>query len=169
MKIPKDGYYTVYLLPAEWYVGYTGDTKTRMKLHTHNGKDISNWTILAEFIDKRDALDVEAHYHSKGYKGNQFTPESVIKRVNNTDYTSAAIKRNLNTDWDKRNAKMDFEVINSPKRKVILQYNKEDKLIKEWASITEASIHFGVHWTAISNCLRGKCKTTAGFKWRYKN
>lgn len=36
-------------------------------------------------------------------------------------------------------------------------------------SIRAAAQKFGVDSTAIGNCLRGKCKTSCGYHWRYKN
>lgn len=53
------------------------------------------------------------------------------------------------------------------KKKSIVQL-KDDKIIKIWNSVTEASSHFNVTIYAISKCLTGKCKTSCGFEWKYK-
>lgn len=39
-------------------------------------------------------------------------------------------------------------------------------IIKTWDSISEAISHLG-GWGAISNCLRGKAKSSKGYKWKY--
>lgn len=53
--------------------------------------------------------------------------------------------------------------------KPILQFSKENILINEWGSITEASNTLGVSFNSISNNLTGYCKTSNGFIWKYKN
>lgn len=50
--------------------------------------------------------------------------------------------------------------------KVILQYDKQNNLIKEWSSIAEAERHIGGD---IKSALKGRSKTAAGFIWKYKN
>jgi predicted GIY-YIG superfamily endonuclease len=102
MKQPKDGYYTVYLLPREWYVGMTGNIKERLITHKNSlGKNTSHWTELAEVYTKEEALEIEAHYHSIGYKGKQNTDEAILKRVAKIDYKSQSLKRVANTDFEK--------------------------------------------------------------------
>jgi group I intron endonuclease len=53
--------------------------------------------------------------------------------------------------------------------KPILQFDKENVLIKEWSSITEASNVLGISFNSISNNLTGYSKTSKGFIWKYKN
>jgi group I intron endonuclease len=55
------------------------------------------------------------------------------------------------------------------KRKVIIQLNKNDEPIKEWKSISDASKELNVFNSNICNVLKGKYKTTGGFKFIYKN
>jgi len=50
--------------------------------------------------------------------------------------------------------------------KVILQYDKQNNLIKEWSSIAEAERYIGGD---IKSALKGRSKTAAGFIWKYKN
>lgn len=76
-----DGYYTIYLLPTEWYVGVTGNIKQRLLYHKSiNKRDISHWVILAEVDTKPEALGIEKHYHDRGYNGSSHTPEIKAKR-----------------------------------------------------------------------------------------
>ena len=51
--------------------------------------------------------------------------------------------------------------------KPILQFDKNDKFIKEWLSMKDADDH-GFIGTNINACLKGRRKTASGFKWRYK-
>ena len=66
----KDGLFTVYLIVNENYVGQTKCLYQRLKTHKNtNGRDVSNVQILGKYETKREALDVEASYHSIGFNG----------------------------------------------------------------------------------------------------
>lgn len=65
----EDGYYSVYLLPNENYVGQTKQLKFRMSEHKLNGKDISDYRVLHTFETRKEALEKEAEYHRMGYRG----------------------------------------------------------------------------------------------------
>jgi len=53
-------------------------------------------------------------------------------------------------------------------RKVLLQYDLNNKFIKKWTSATEASRFFKVSSDAIMNCARGLSKTSCGYVWKYE-
>lgn len=53
--------------------------------------------------------------------------------------------------------------------KKIIQYSKNSEYIKEWESITKASVQLNISIQNISACCRGKGKTAGGFIWKYKN
>lgn len=53
-------------------------------------------------------------------------------------------------------------------RKVILQYTKDNILIREFESIKQAAITVGVSSPAIVHSLKGIRKTAAGYIWKYK-
>ena len=55
-----------------------------------------------------------------------------------------------------------------PPVRVIQQLSVNDVLINEFASISDAARSLGVTVTSIHNCLKGKSKTSHGFKWEYK-
>ena len=66
----KDGLFTVYLLPKEDYVGMTTSLQKRLTNHrTNHKRDITDAKVLGNYATKREALDVEASYHAKGFKG----------------------------------------------------------------------------------------------------
>jgi len=56
----------------------------------------------------------------------------------------------------------------NPHSKVIKQMTLDGKFIKEWGSITEASVFYEIDRMAIANCVNGKTKTSCGFKWELK-
>ena len=66
----KDGFYTIYYLPKHHYVGVTSRLKSRLWGHKYQGRDTSGYTVMYEFSDKRQALDVERQLHEElGFNG----------------------------------------------------------------------------------------------------
>ena len=66
----KDGFFSVYLLPEENYVGMT--TCFHRRLHSHKSENKRNTEgayILSKHETKKEAVEVEASYHAKGYLG----------------------------------------------------------------------------------------------------
>ena len=61
----KDGFYTIYYLPKHHYVGVTSRLKSRLHGHKWQGRDTSGYTVMYEFSDKRQALDVERQLHEE--------------------------------------------------------------------------------------------------------
>lgn len=53
--------------------------------------------------------------------------------------------------------------------KPVVQFMKTGELVKEFSSITEASIETGTNQRSISNCLAGRAASAGGYKWEYKN
>lgn len=52
--------------------------------------------------------------------------------------------------------------------KSIVQYGLDGVEIKDFRSAVDAEIELGINHKAISQCLRGKSKTSGGFLWKYK-
>jgi group I intron endonuclease len=53
--------------------------------------------------------------------------------------------------------------------KPILQFNKQNQLIQEWGSASEAAKSLSKPSSAISECCSGKRKSIYGFIWKFKN
>jgi len=60
---------------------------------------------------------------------------------------------------------------NAKQRKIILQFDLNNKFIREYNSIMEAAINLGDknRRVNIKRCCQGKRKTAYNFKWKYKN
>lgn len=54
---------------------------------------------------------------------------------------------------------------NNPKAFTFYQYTIDNKFVREWECIMDAAFEYKMHPSNISNCFRGKQKTSAGFKW----
>lgn len=50
----------------------------------------------------------------------------------------------------------------------IIQYDKNNNLIKEWNSASEAAKHINKPSSAITECCHNKRKTAYGYKWTFK-
>lgn len=53
-----------------------------------------------------------------------------------------------------------------PRRKAILQYNKDGEFIREWSHAREASEELGINKRAIYECCKGRSRTAGGFIWK---
>lgn len=58
--------------------------------------------------------------------------------------------------------------INERKRKPVYQYDKNNNLINEYISVTEASKKTNILRTAIDNCVNKRSNTAGGYIWKYK-
>ena len=69
----KDGYYTVYYLKEEHYVGMTNSLSRRLRYHksVHN-RHIEDVEIIGKYETKEEATRVEAALHSMGYLGKDY-------------------------------------------------------------------------------------------------
>lgn len=61
-------------------------------------------------------------------------------------------------------APKNYHVSNRP----IIQFDKQNNVIKEYESATKAAIETSVGRKAIINCLGGRSKSAGGFVWKYK-
>lgn len=106
--------------------------------------------------------------HWKGKKKPKYIGEKISKTKK---------ERKIKSHWKgkKRGKEFGLKLSKSKKnkpnllnRKVIYQLDKNNKVIKKWDSITEASIGLKCNPTGISNALiKGIKYTSAGYKWVY--
>lgn len=52
-------------------------------------------------------------------------------------------------------------------KKVVYQYSLDNKLLKEWYSVSEAARQLDFSFKCISKCCLGKLKSYKGFIWKY--
>lgn len=55
-----------------------------------------------------------------------------------------------------------------PQSKPILQYDKNNNLIKEWECTADVERELGILRTSINNCLKNRSKTAGGYIWKYQ-
>jgi len=65
-----DGFYSVYYIPNEHYVGMTNNVKFRYKNHKYVAKrDLEGFRVLREFACPHEAHIYETQYHMMGCNG----------------------------------------------------------------------------------------------------
>lgn len=65
----KDGFYTVYYLKEDHYVGQTISLRRRLGKHKRNGRHVLDAEVLAKFETREEALAFESRLHDMGYHG----------------------------------------------------------------------------------------------------
>ena len=70
-----DGYWYVYKILEDHYVGVTSDYKSRKASHKHKGKKVGTMKIIAKYKRPEYALIHEAVLHLFGYKGCSLKPD----------------------------------------------------------------------------------------------
>jgi hypothetical protein len=53
--------------------------------------------------------------------------------------------------------------------RAVLKYSLEDEFIEEYPSMMAAARASGSDQSSIRHCCNGKCKTSKGFKWKFKH
>jgi predicted GIY-YIG superfamily endonuclease len=64
-----DGYFYIYYLPEEHYIGMTNCVHKRIKNHDISGKIVNDYEILARFKRQVDAHLFETKLHAMDYNG----------------------------------------------------------------------------------------------------
>ena len=120
--------------------------------------DIDNKNIIGEYNSIQDA------YRATGISSGQIS-----------DCCKGNCKTAGGFAWAYNSKNVDVEEIikrvttpNRTRAVTIFQKDKNNNLIKEWTSITEAAKSLGVSHQSIQACCSGKQKTCKGFTWSYK-
>lgn len=87
--------------------------------------------------------------------------------VNNLEWCTHKYNSNYGTAIKRRVIHQDWESISNKQSKVVIQFDKNMKKIKEYRSTVECS-KYGYNSSSVSKCCNGKLKTYKGFIWRYK-
>ncbi len=66
------------------------------------------------------------------------------------------------------NAGLPDDCFQTRRKKIVLQYDLQGNLLKEWPSVTEAAQALNINKTHISSTALGKQKTTHGYIFKYK-
>jgi hypothetical protein len=170
-------------------IGVTSNVVRRMK---EQGIKEGEYEVLEEHTNAKTASDKERKLQEQhGYRVDNIpywktlrnnkkahTPEAIAKRIANTDYKA----RTTNTDFKTRSSNTDYKTVSAKRtantdykakaikcEKSVLQFDKQGNFIKQWDSIKKASVVVNGCDGSIGNCLKGRCKTSGGYIWKYAN
>lgn len=86
-------------------------------------------------------------------------------RVENLEWCD----RKYNNNYGTRNKKSSESQKNDPKKsKKVLQFTKDGKFVKEWASLKEIKRELGFYSDPIVGCCNGKYKQAYDYIWSFK-
>jgi hypothetical protein len=101
------------------------------------------------------------------------------ERIAKVDFNERDKKTKENTDWESwresiKNRKTDYTKflgkVHEKNKKPVLQFDLDDNFIQEFDSASSAAKSLGCsNGGNITNCCKSRCKSTLGFKWKYKN
>lgn len=136
------------------------ETKLKMS-KSRLGKKDSNETKKkkSESFKGRKGSIKQKEIISKYWKNNPIRTIEIGIKISNTKKEKTKYKTKPFPKKDVSKFKTNVSVI---------QCDLNDKEIKEFISINEASRQTGIRHDTISACVRGKQKTTGGYKWKYK-
>lgn len=120
------------------------------RLVAENFLDKNNFKpMLCEDRAKIDLNKLEVNHK------NEFNKED--NSINNLEWCTKLYNCNYGT----RNKRVN-------KGKPIYQLDLEEKIIREWDTIKQASEKLNIQKVCIASCCRKKQKTAGGYKWKYK-
>ena len=94
---------------------------------------------------------------------NRIWTEESKKKLSNSKIGNKSLTGLLHTEDTKNKMSL-----NSHNKRKISQFNTDGSFVTEWESISELVKKLNYCSSSISNCFRGKIKTSYGFIWRYE-
>lgn len=164
---------------VKWSSDRVNKFKKTMKDFFENTENKKEWEQKhLKGIKKQQKRVISAEHKEKisnALKGNQFrknkkdTVETIQKRIQQTK----GIKKGPQSDETIRKRSISMKEASKTYKtklfKPILQYDKNNIFVKEWDSISDASLSLDLDIGTLVATLKGRQKTCGGFKWSYKN
>lgn len=98
------------------------------------------------------------------------TREILSNNLKSRGWTQEAIRKSADKHIGLKMSEETKRKIKDSQRRIILQYDLQNKFIAEWGSIKEAAASVGLKSaSSIRQCLIGKSKQSHGYIWKYKD
>jgi hypothetical protein len=155
------------------------ESKDWANLREESG-DGGDTSVFIDYSDpKRHDLSRSKHLNTWLSSVTEEERKKVLQdRISKVDFKERAKKAKENTDWDSwresiKNRKTDYSKflnrVHEKNKKPVLQFDLDDNFIQEFDSASSAAKSLGHdNGGNITNCCKGRCKSTLGYKWKYK-
>lgn len=119
-------------------------------------KKVYQYSLSGDYLKEWNSVQEAANY----YKIDRRLINACCNKEQKSahGYQWSYIKEERLTKW----------VSNEPEVRAIQQLSLDNELINEFNSISEVARALKTTVTSIQNCLKGRSKTSNGYKWRYK-
>lgn len=133
----------------------------RHKKMSSHAKSISAKMVASSKKERESLTDEERDKrykknHRGGWHHTEKTKRELSKNAKGRDMSAALAARKLLP-------------YNSAHTKPVIQLMVTGELVREFSSVTQASVETGTNAKGIFNCLAGRSNTSGGYKWQYKN
>lgn len=85
--------------------------------------------------------------------------------INNLEYIT--LHENILHSWINGLSKGKYKNVGNHARKIIQLDKDTEEELRQFESVYEASEKLGITNTSIENCLKGRSRTSGGYKWKY--
>lgn len=147
-------------------LGRAQTEEAKQKLREYHPNYILQFSLDGDFIKEYfNASDIIKEMNLKSVTSITNNCKGISKRCGNYIYLyKSDYESNPNLLQDR------LKILHSRKKsaKPIIQLDKNNNIIKEYPSITDAAEETKISLKGISNCLRGSAKTSGGYIWKYK-
>ena len=147
---------------------YIGITKQKPKRRWHNGAGYKNNKYFYSAIQKYGWNNFE---HKILFEKLDFDEANnkEIQLIKKYDSTNRKKGYNIHTGGDARKGQSMPKGYDSPKHKIVEQYDIDGNFIKEYGGLRQIQRETGYKHKTIQHCCVGDCKSAYGFQWKYKN
>lgn len=98
----------------------------------------------------------------------QVNHKNGIKTDNNIDNLEyVTLHENILHSWINGLSKGKYKNVGNHARKIIQLDKDTEEELRQFESVYEASEKLGITNTSIENCLKGRSRTSGGYKWKY--
>lgn len=99
---------------------------------------------------------------------NHIDEDSLNNSLSNLEWCTPKENCNHGTRLERIRNLIDYEVVAKKNSKPIIQMNMQGQIVMRWDSITACKNKLGYDKSNIVKVLKGKAKTSYGYKWTYE-
>lgn len=138
--------------------GYIWSFQNKCKPYykTKRSKKVYQYSLSGDFVKEWNSVQEAADYYG--------IDRRLINACCNKDQKSA---HGFQWSYEKV-SRLNKWISNEPPVRTVQQLSLDNELVNEFDSISSAARYLGTTVTSIQNCLKGRTKTSNGYKWRYK-